>query len=1010
MLQQGQGEKEKMRSNKFQWTIAMVLIVALLSQQSFAADPGHGAAAIASGTFESGNYTFPDSLFITNYFGIGSTYPSFRLTVAGNANISGTLNLSGVLSMAGNKIIGLATPTADTDAATKAYVDSQAGGGGSGSVNGSGTAGYLALWNGTNEINSSTIYQSAGLIGIGTTGPAHVLDVRANDSTNNAVTDVLSVWHGTTGTAEDGIGTAIIMNAQRASGTWANVGRISAIITDATNLDTAITFQTRKNAGIMTERLRIDSDGKVGINTSNATQTLQIQGTFNASPGGTTGLMVDSSGKVGIGTSAPIAPLTIITSSSTNGVLINNTAANQNTFLIMGTADAAFAKINVGRSGLAQKANALNIEASGDINFYPGSAAQGSEVLVLDSSGNVGIGTNITGSKLVVSGTLNATNIVLATNCADDQVLKWSSGVGTCGSDSGGAGTGSVNGSGAAGYIALWNSSGSLNSSVMVQSTGLIGIDTSGPDAKLDILSSTTDQLRLTFADGSSYTTFLSDTNGDLTITPTGGDVTVAGTAAGVTVDSADNADFSLDRAATNRGARVRYATGGGATEWSHGLMDSDVAGTGGNEFYIATGDGATNRVVIETSGEFGINTTNPTSALEVRGTLNVSGNATGPGVLFVDGSGNVSIGPINYAGSGGAKLRIYGDDRSVAGPHLQFHTTADTHPVAQLLAYSHNNTGLVFDAYWAGSWKSSSTSNFALYKYSDLFSMRYAKDVAAGGTVTWSDGLTLDKNGNVGINTTTPSYTLHLKGTLNVTGSGSGSGLLVDGTGNVGIGIAPSTKLHISGGNIRSEVASGGDGFEGYSSSTHLFSMTRSVNSLKLASWDDLVFEVGATSGPGTGTIAMVINNSGTVGIGTSSPKDTLHVQGSARVTANLTSGPLNVTPGYFNQSLDGKTDAVMVWQTGASGTGAIYSGDGSSMRNILSFDAANDDITIGQAGTVLIDKITLSAGTDDEVVITGNLTVEAIAFESGTNSIFVNASGCIIIQSTNTIDATCP
>jgi hypothetical protein len=57
---------------------------------------------------------------------------------------------------------------------------------------------------------------------------------------------------------------------------------------------------------------------------------------------------------------------------------------------------------------------------------------------------------------------------------------------------------------------------------------GNVGIGTTNPDAKLDVLS-TTEQLRLSYTDGSVYTSFTTDSTGDLTIAPTGGDTKLTG-------------------------------------------------------------------------------------------------------------------------------------------------------------------------------------------------------------------------------------------------------------------------------------------------------------------------------------------------------------------------------------------------------------------------------------------------------------------------------------------------
>lgn len=59
----------------------------------------------------------------------------------------------------------------------------------------------------------------------------------------------------------------------------------------------------------------------------------------------------------------------------------------------------------------------------------------------------------------------------------------------------------------------------------------LWGFGTTGPDAKVDSLATSGEQLRLTYTDGSAYTGFTTNSSGDLTIDPSGDDLTIGGDA-----------------------------------------------------------------------------------------------------------------------------------------------------------------------------------------------------------------------------------------------------------------------------------------------------------------------------------------------------------------------------------------------------------------------------------------------------------------------------------------------
>ncbi len=74
----------------------------------------------------------------------------------------------------------------------------------------------------------------------------------------------------------------------------------------------------------------------------------------------------------------------------------------------------------------------------------------------------------------------------------------------------------------------IFTASSSGQTRFVVKNNGNVGIGSTGPDAKLDVLATSGEQLRLTYTDGSVYTGFTVNSGGDLTIDATGGDINLS--------------------------------------------------------------------------------------------------------------------------------------------------------------------------------------------------------------------------------------------------------------------------------------------------------------------------------------------------------------------------------------------------------------------------------------------------------------------------------------------------
>jgi len=202
---------------------------------------------------------------ISDYSTLG-TNDRITISTSGNVGVATTTPTTGRLVVspasgvsidaAGGRMIGLGTPTSNSDAATKSYVDSVIGGG-------SGTGSFATL----SVSGTSTLATTAGRVGIGTTDPDYLFDVAG---TANA--DKLIVG----GTGDSGDKVQVYGGNYYISGNfgidWDNG---SAYIGKSTY---DLVFKTYDGVDSLDEQLRITSAGNVGIGTTSPGAKLHVSG------------------------------------------------------------------------------------------------------------------------------------------------------------------------------------------------------------------------------------------------------------------------------------------------------------------------------------------------------------------------------------------------------------------------------------------------------------------------------------------------------------------------------------------------------------------------------------------------------------------------------------------------------------------------------------------------------------------------------------------------------------